>query len=269
MAARLIKVQPLAQCSWLAGSLLVCIWLTSCQSKGPSEQRTTAQPSKKEQKKAQIPAFPELNDQNVVQELTRYGMENPENEVEIQTRLGNIRLQLYEDTPLHRANFIRLAKMGYFDKTEFYRVIKGFMIQGGGSQRPSMYIGKYTIPAEINPKYLHVRGALAMAREYENNPQKRSASHDFYIVQGTRYTPAELEATARQHKFQLTAAQRATYAKLPGAPHLDGQHTVFGQVVSGMEVVDKIAALETDEGNWPLQEVPIKVVVIPKQKTKQ
>lgn len=241
---------------WLAALCGLC---TAC---GETPDRHQFKKQKaRSNAKAAAPTFEPLNDNTVAPVLTQFGSQNPENVVVIGTRLGNIKIRLYDDTPLHRANFLRLVKMKYFDGTEFYRVVKNFMIQGGGSEKPGKEIGRYTVPAEFRPGRWHVRGAVAMAREYKDNPQKRSASHDFYIVQGTKFSPAELEAFAVENQLNLSAEQRRIYTSRPGAPHLDNEHTVFGEVIEGMDVVDKIAALETDKGNWPLQSVPVSISV--------
>ncbi|GAB4192581.1 MAG: hypothetical protein OHK0057_21670 [Thermoflexibacter sp.] len=203
-----------------------------------------------------------LDNQNVTEVLTKYGDKHPETVVLISTRLGDIKVRLYKETPLHRANFIRLAKKKYFDGTVFHRVIQDFIVQGGGFDTPRPSVGKYTIPSEIKPEFIHKRGALAMAREYENNPDKRSAFHDFYIVQTKKMTLPELQASAKEHKIKLTPLQINTYTTLGGAPHLDNQHTVFGEVVEGMDVVDRIAAVKTDKGGWPIEDVVIKMTVI-------
>jgi peptidyl-prolyl cis-trans isomerase B (cyclophilin B) len=203
-----------------------------------------------------------LDNQNVTEVLTKYGEQNPETVVLISTRLGDIKVRLYKETPLHRANFIRLAKKKYFDGTVFHRVIQDFIVQGGGFDTPRPSVGKYTIPSEIKPEFIHKRGALAMAREYENNPEKRSAFHDFYIVQTKKMTLPELQASAKEHKIKLTPLQIKTYTTLGGTPHLDNQHTVFGEVIAGMDVVDKIAVVKTDKGGWPIEDIVIKMTVL-------
>lgn len=222
------------------------------------ENKATKQVEKKEVNLQDIL----LDNQNVTEVLTKYGEQNPETVVLISTRLGDIKVKLYKETPLHRANFIRLAKKKYFDGTVFHRVIQDFIVQGGGFDTPRPSVGKYTIPSEIKPEFIHKRGALAMAREYENNPEKRSAFHDFYIVQTKKMTLPELQASAKEHKIKLTPLQINTYTTIGGAPHLDNQHTVFGEVIAGMDVVDKIAAVKTDKGGWPIEDVVIKMVVI-------
>lgn len=203
-----------------------------------------------------------LDNQNVVEVLTKYGEQNPENVVIISTRMGDIKIKLYKETPLHRANFVRLAKKKYFDGTVFHRVINDFIIQGGGFDEPRPSVGKYTVPSEIKPAFLHKRGAIAMAREYKDNPQKRSAFHDFYIVQTKKMTLPELQATAKEHKIKLTSLQTKTYTTLGGAPHLDNEHTVFGEVIEGMDVVDKIAKVKTDKGGWPIDDIEISIKLL-------
>lgn len=177
-----------------------------------------------------------LTNENVEEFLLQYGKENPEKRVALKTSLGTIELELYTDTPLHRANFIYMLKNGYWDTTFFHRVLENFIIQGGNSDRPETSklrskLGKYTIPAEI--KYKHHRGALASAKEYRENPDDRSSPFEFYIVQAPN-----------------------------GANHLNPNYTVFGKVTSGMDVVDKIAKLETDTSEWPLLNVFMEVKIL-------
>lgn len=179
-----------------------------------------------------------INKNNAVQFLTEYGKENTESKVLIKTRLGNIKIQLYEDTPLHRASFIFLAKMGYFDTTCFYRVVPDFIIQGGESERLDTQKYKaryqrYKIPPEFRKQRRHNYGAIAMARDWENNPNKYSTAFEFYIVQNRK-----------------------------GAHHLDGEHTVIGQVISGFSTIDKIVNLKAGSDEWPLDDVFMKIEVL-------
>ncbi|MBR5957728.1 MAG: peptidylprolyl isomerase [Salinivirgaceae bacterium] len=238
---------------------------TSAQTEKPKTEKPKQASTQK--KKADKPKKVRLTEDNVVEELTRYGRENPEKRVRIITPMGKIVVELYDNTPLHRANFIHLVKEHYYDGTEFYRVIDGFMIQGGdtdGYERRAVKekIGKYTLPPEFREENFHKRGALSMVREYENNPEKRSSPFEFFIVQGTKYTDGELNGTEFNYDVKISPEHRAVYREQGGCAHLDGQHTVFGEVVEGMDVVDRIAAVETDQGDWPIKAVTIKMEIV-------
>ncbi len=239
---------------------------------------------------------------------------NGPTKVVIITEYGDIELELYDKTPQHRDNFVKLAKEGYYDGVLFHRVIKDFMIQAGDpdtkNAKPGAQLGRggpsYKVPAEFVPEYIHKRGALAAARQGDNiNPEKASSGSQFYIVQGKILTDEELNQVEMQiaqgqanqmflryikeeedamqkagqtvdpEAAQKKAAERASewlknnpyrmdpkdrevYKTVGGTPHLDGEYTVFGQVIKGMEVVDKIAESETDKASRPKVDVKIK-----------
>ncbi len=199
--------------------------------------------------------------------------------VVISTDYGDITIKLYDKTPKHSDNFWKLASDGYFDKTLFHRVIKNFVIQGGDPDskkaKPGQMLGNggpdYTIPLEYVPEYIHKRGAVGMGRENDDiNPSMASAGSQFYIVQGKQFTDAGLDTVykkvARHHpkakSFVLSPQQREAYKTIGGIPHLDGFYTVFGEVVSGMDVVDKIAAVKTDTNDRPIQDIDMKIRII-------
>lgn len=248
------------------------------------------------------------------------GPKPAEQKVEISTRYGKIIVKLYNETPLHRDNFIKLVKAGFYDSLLFHRVVPQFMIQGGdpsSKYAPSGFplgngVNGYTIPAEFNPKLYHKRGALAAARD--NNPQKASSGCQFYIVQGRPFTIDEINAMANQtnlnaksqlfnqlvesdsvrfkmqeftlrgdkegmHNYLLSlqpivdslyaplqlkysTEQTLMYLQVGGAPHLDQQYTVFGEVVSGMNVVDSISIVKCDQNNRPLVDLRTKMRLI-------
>ena len=248
-----------------------------------------------------------------------------EQRVLIETEFGDITIKLYNETPLHRDNFIKLAKEGTLNETLFHRVIKDFMIQGGDpdskNAKKGVMLGNggpgYKIPAEFNDKLFHKKGALAAAREGDNvNPKKESSGSQFYIVYGKKYSPAELTnfekqvnygklqnftktyldknpdiknrldslklvgnptrlrdyATKIQEKINLEFAngsefkyspeQTEAYTTIGGTPHLDGGYTVFGEIESGMEVVEKIISVETDRNNRPLNDIKMTVKIL-------
>ena len=187
---------------------------------------------------AAIPEIDKLEQEELIPFLTQYGKENPETRVRITCEFGTIDLELYKDTPLHRANFIRLVKLGYFNTTFFHRVSPGFVVQGGNSDRTDTAkmrgkIGSYLIPSEFVSGHTHNRGALGAAKYAEQNVSKASSPFEFYIVQ-----------------------------KKNGSHHIDRDHTVFGKVTSGMDVIDKINGVEIDDSEWPRKNIPIEIDIV-------
>ncbi len=194
------------------------------------------------------------------------------NTVLIETSLGNIKIILYEETPFHSENFIKLIKEGIFNEILFHRVIKDFMIQTGDPDSRNAQKGQllgsgdmgYTVPAEFHPELYHKKGAVAAARQGDNvNPEKASSGSQFYIVQGTVFSDAQLDQMESQGMhIKFTEEQRGIYKTIGGTPHLDYSYTVFGSVIEGLDVVDKIAAVKTDQYNRPLEDIKLIMKII-------
>ena len=192
----------------------------------------------------------------------------PGTRVKITTDSGVMVIRLYNKTPQHRDNFIKLASEHFFDSLLFHRVIQGFMIQGGDPQskyaQPGQMLGMgdvgYTIPAEFDTSLFHKKGALAAART--PNPAKASSGCQFYIVQGNKLTDADLNNMEMQKGIKYSAAQRNTYKTIGGTPFLDMDYTVFGEVEIGLEVIDKISSVPKGPGDRPLADVRMKIEVI-------
>jgi peptidylprolyl isomerase len=238
--------------------------------------------------------------------------DNEDTLVSVKTTLGDIKIRLYDGTPIHRDNFIKLVRSGFYDGVSFHRIIEGFMIQGGDvatrTSKEGLHdsLSTYTIPAEFRSEYFHKKGALAAARQGNDvNPDMRSSGTQFYIVQGKKLTDPEinemeqrinnnlkqalftqlLKATAdsaqlsgkplsagevqeiasmkmfnyfsNHSDFKVPEDQRLVYSTMGGVPRLDGTYTVFGEVVEGLDVVDKIAAVQTDASDRPVNDVKI------------
>jgi len=191
--------------------------------------------------------------------------------VELTTNYGTMIMKLYDSTPLHRDNFIKLVQSGFYDSLLFHRVIQGFMIQGGdpesrNADSTTMLGGGSAagerIPAEFKPQFFHKKGALAAARD--GNPAKASSNCQFYIVQGNKIPAEQLKQTEQSVKannpaFSYSAAQREVYARMGGTPFLDQNYTVFGEVISGLDVIDKIAAVQKGQADRPKADVRMKM----------
>ncbi|MBW8325293.1 MAG: peptidylprolyl isomerase [Prolixibacteraceae bacterium] len=250
------------------------------------------------------------------------GSGKPETKVQIDTEFGVIKIKLYDETPLHRDNFVKLVKEGFYSDLLFHRVIQHFMIQGGDPESKNAVAGKqlgggdlgYTIPAEINPKFFHRRGILAAARMGDQvNPEKRSSASQFYILQGKVFRPGELdslqakleesrkmslfqvkmkaaepelnklgaegkqdemmarfnalkeEASAEAAKLppiRFSEEQRKAYTTVGGYPSLDNNYTIFGEVIEGLEVMDKIAEQAADQFNRPQKDIKFKISML-------
>lgn len=193
---------------------------------------------KLEEEKKIEKAWDSLNSKNTEAFLTEFGKQNTATKILIKTDFGKIKIRLYEDVPIHRANFVFLTKINYFNTTVFYRVAKNFVIQGGNSdeiytQKERRKYGNYLLKPEFRKKRSHKYGALAAARQWEKNPNKLSSPFEFYIVH-----------------------QRN------GAHHLDNEHTVFGEVVAGFDTMDKISKVKVGQDEWPINDVKMTVEIL-------
>ncbi|MEI9918560.1 MAG: peptidylprolyl isomerase [Bacteroidota bacterium] len=198
---------------------------------------------------------------NLREVLTRYGESHPESDVVITTSYGTIKLHLYDDTPLHRANFVKWINEDYYEGATFYRIFNKFMIQGGVKSKPQQ---DYLIPNEIKPNHFHKRGALAMAHYDEGNPENNSSPTEFYIIQGQRYTEEDIAFEEAERKMKMTPEQKQAYMTTGGEFSLDGKFTVFGEVTEGFDVVDKIAAEKVSGLDRPVQKIPLEIKMVKK-----
>lgn len=227
----------------LLTALLICVALLCCQDRksrvitNDLKKSITKSVKKKEPSVKKEKDFL-ITDANVMEFLLDFGEKNKETLVRITTDFGTIEIKLFKNTKFHRSNFIYLTKKKYFDNTQFYRVISNFVIQGGNSDdritlKKRQNIGRYLLPNDYNKGYKHERGMVSMPSKNIDNPYKKASPFEFFIVQ-----------------------------KQGGAHHLNGDYTIFGTVVKGMNTVDTIAAVPTDKSDWPLQNVVIKKIEV-------
>ncbi|MGJ8592417.1 MAG: peptidylprolyl isomerase [Aquaticitalea sp.] len=223
-----------------------CVLIFNCEDKHSKQKTNTSTqdsiPTQTESNKDSISSdekeFTRLTDENSLYFFEEYDKKHKENKVRITTDFGNIDIQLFPETKYHRANFIFLTKQQYFDGSQFYRVVPNFVIQGGNSDEIEIAekrgkIGKYLLPPDTKRGYKHDRGIISMPSSEIDDAYKMASPYQFFIVQGAN-----------------------------GAHHLDGQYTAFGKVIDGMDVVDTIAAQETDDSEWPLHNIYIRTVEI-------
>ena len=195
--------------------------------------------------------------------------------ITLKTTYGTMRMVLFDDTPLHKANFIKLVDKKFFDSLLFHRVIEGFMIQGGDptskNAKPGDRLGSgggdlERIPFEFKSNHVHKKGALAAARD--GNPEKKSSACQFYIVQGKKMSDEEISMIANRNQMNYTNEQRADYIGMGGTPRLDNNYTVFGEVIENLDVIDTIAKQPRDEADRPLKDVKMAMTVKKMKKKK-
>jgi len=191
----------------------------------------------------------------------------------ISTDFGDMKIKLYDETPKHKQNFLKLADEGYYDGLLFHRVINNFMIQGGDPKSRVAENGEslgnggpeYTLPAEFVDGLYHKKGALAAARLGDSaNPQKRSSGSQFYVVHGRKSTDQQLNSIEKKMNIKYSDEMREAYKTVGGTPHLDGNYTVFGEVIEGFEVIDSIAAVKGDSRNRPMENIRMTVTLVKK-----
>jgi len=224
--------------------LCVSLLFLNCEDKQSKNKKTTQTTSTKNKEtdidsiKPKADESKKLNTKNAMYFFLEYDKHNKENKVRMTTDFGSFDILLYEETKFHRSNFIFLTKQKYFNDTQFYRVINNYIVQAGNSDEKKIAkkrakIGKYLLPVDKKQGFKHVRGAISMPSSEIKNPHKLASPYEFFIVQ-----------------------------KKDGAHFLDGDYTVFGKVIRGMDVIDKIAAVETDDGDWPNKNIYIRDVEI-------
>tara|TARA_B100000575_G_scaffold68362_1_gene52880 strand:+ start:3444 stop:4151 length:708 start_codon:yes stop_codon:yes gene_type:complete len=217
------------------------ILLFSCQTTVKNNPKKVPINEKKIEKKVEIKSVADefvLNDKNAIPFFFDYDKKNKENKVRIETRLGNIDVLLFNETPYHRSNFIYLTKKKYFNGTSFHRVVKDFIIQGGNSDsyeisKRRKRIGRYLLPPDTKKGFKHDRGIMSIPSSDIDNPYKLASPYEFFIVVDRN-----------------------------GAYHLDKNYTPFGKVIKGMDVVDAISNIETDKREWPIDNIKMKISII-------
>ena len=195
--------------------------------------------------------------------------------IQLQTNKGECIIMLYNQTPKHRDNFLKLAKEGFYNGILFHRVIKDFMIQGGDPDsklaKSDQQLGRgdlgYRIDAEIRDSLFHKKGTLAAARD--NNPDKKSSASQFYLVQGTKMTDSQLEQLDKNRAINLSANQKSAYKILGGSPHLDQSYTVYGEIVKGLELVDIIASVQIGLNDRPVEDIKMQVNILKNKQAKK
>lgn len=230
-------------------SIIVVFILIACKNESKQQASTKDTLTTKVKNKTEAPKkyilprdrkyiFDSISTENAVEFFTQYGKEHPQTKLRIDTRLGSITVLLYKDTPIHRASFLYLVKSGYFNTTSFYRVVPDFIVQGGSSDNlvtPAYkeQLHDYRIPSEFRKKRGHKRGCIAAARDWVNNPTKESTPFEFYFIQADK-----------------------------DQSHLNFEHTVFGEIIDGIEVIDKITQVRIDRHEWPEKEIPMKITIL-------